>query len=122
MGFFQNLRTSGILSAFDLEVPRSVVWSQPQCKNVVSLCLLTSPYGKLTICFCLSSVWLLKEVGRIARVCVCVCARAHTKERHRKREKDREREETKGESEKEAGKEPRFSVSWWDPSCRTVGP
>ena len=108
MGFFQNLRTSGILSAFNLQGPSSVVWSQPQCKNVVSLCLLTSPDGKLTICFWLSSVWLLKEVGRIARVCVCVCVCA--KERYRKREKDREREETKGESEKEAGKKQKGRV------------
>lgn len=84
MGFFQNLRTSGILSAFDLQVPSSVVWSQPQCKNVVSLCLLTSPDGKLTICFWLSSVWLLKEVGRIARV--CVCKREIQKEREGQRE------------------------------------
>ena len=97
MGFFQNLRTSGILSAFDLEVPRSVVWSQPQCKNVVSLCLLTSPYGKLTICFCLSSVWLLKEVGRIARVCVCVCARAHKRETQKEREGQREGRNKRGE-------------------------
>ena len=84
MGFFQNLRTSGRLSAFDLEVPSSVIWSQPQCKNVVSLCLLTSPDGKLTACICLCSVWLLKEVGRIARVYVCV--RTSKRETHKEKE------------------------------------
>ena len=64
------------------------------------------------------SDYLRKWGELLVCVCVCVCA----KERHRKREKDRKREERKGESEKEAGKEPRFPVSWWDPSCRPVGP
>ena len=45
---FQHVRTSGILSAFDLEVPAEIIWSQPQCENVLhafSLCLDTSPMG-----------------------------------------------------------------------------
>ena len=63
--------------------------------RVVSLCLLTSPDGKLTICFWLSSVWLLKEVGRIARVCVCVCVCA--KEIQKEREGQREGRNKRGE-------------------------
>ena len=118
MGFFQNLRTSGRLSAFDLEVPSSVIWSQPQCKNVVSLCLLTSPDGKLTICFWLHSVWLLKEVGRIA--CVYVCAR--TRKRETQKEKEGQRgKKGKGRMRKRQGRKLGFQypggtlpVGQWD--------